>query len=314
MSSSSRFLARFFSSSSTSTQTLTLTPPPQFNLSTITDLANLRQWPKLRSHLHSLLSNPQTLPLSVPSFFHSLSSSFLPRSSQSIVADILILSLLSASDTAAAVDAFFRSGHYRYKLSTFSLNPLLSSLIKTHHLNLAQSVFNQMLTSRKIAPNSITFNTMINGLCKSGKLTKAEDMIKDMKAWGVSPNVVTYNTLIDGYCKRGKMYRADGLVKEMVGFGILPNSVTFNVLIDGYCKDGNLKGGLKFFEEMKRQGVEPSVNLGEKRKMDEANGLLNEMLEKGLVPNNVTYDIIKDGMVEKGFVPDIDGHLSNSAS
>ena len=35
-----------------------------------------------------------------------------------------------------------------------------------------------------------------------------------MKAWGVSPNVVTYNTLIDGYCKMGrvgKMYKADSI-------------------------------------------------------------------------------------------------------
>jgi hypothetical protein len=42
-------------------------------------------------------------------------------------------------------------------------------------------------------------------------------------------------------------------------------------------------------------------------KMEEANELLNEMLEKGLVPNGHTYDIINAGMVEKGFVPDIRG-------
>jgi len=55
-------------------------------------------------------------------------------------------------------------------------------------------------------------------------------------------------------------------------------------------------------------------SLCEKCKMEEANGLLNEMLEKGLVPNKVTYDIIKEGMVEKGFITDIDGHLYNAST
>lgn len=49
----------------------------------------------------------------------------------------------------------------------------------------------------------------------------------------------------------------------------------------------------------------------EKGKLEEANGLLNEMLEKGLVPNRTTYEVVKDEMVERGFYPDIDGHLYN---
>ncbi|KAI5409524.1 hypothetical protein KIW84_055090 [Lathyrus oleraceus] len=63
-------------------------------------------------------------------------------------------------------------------------------------------VYKEMI-KRSIRPNMNTFNVFVNGLCRGGKLNKAEDVFEDMKAWGVLPNVVTYNTLVDGYCKRG---------------------------------------------------------------------------------------------------------------
>ncbi|KAF4373962.1 hypothetical protein F8388_007868 [Cannabis sativa] len=65
------------------------------------------------------------------------------------------------------------------------------------------------------------------------------------------------------------------------------NIVTYNLLIKGYCEKGML---------------------------EDANRLLNEMLEKGLVPNRITYDVVREEMLEKGFCPDIAGHLSYVSS
>lgn len=63
-----------------------------------------------------------------------------------------------------------------------------------------------------------------------------------------------------------------------------PNIVTYNVLIKGFCQKG---------------------------KLEDANSLLNELLEKGLIPNKTTYQIIREEMMEKGFIPDIEGHMYN---
>nr|POE64064.1 pentatricopeptide repeat-containing protein [Quercus suber] len=107
----------------------------------------------------------------------------------------------------------------------------------------------------KIEPDVITLNDVVNGLCKVGKLNKAGDVIEDMKAWGFSTNVVTYNTLIDGYCKMGrvgKMYKAESILKDMVANHVYPNEVTYNILIDGFCKDENVLATKKVFEEMQR--------------------------------------------------------------
>ena len=65
------------------------------------------------------------------------------------------------------------------------------------------------------------------------------------------------------------------------------NVATYNVLIKGFCRTG---------------------------KLEDANRLINEMLEKGLNPNRTTYDIVRLEMLDKGFVPDIEGHLYNISS
>jgi len=65
------------------------------------------------------------------------------------------------------------------------------------------------------------------------------------------------------------------------------NVAIYNLLIEGFCSTG---------------------------KLEDASRLLNEMLEKGLNPNRTTYDIVRLEMLDKGFIPDIEGHLYNISS
>ena len=44
----------------------------------------------------------------------------------------------------------------------------------------------------------MTYNTLIDGLCKKGEIDKEMDFLQDMISKGFAPNMVTYNTLIDG--------------------------------------------------------------------------------------------------------------------
>ena len=59
-----------------------------------------------------------------------------------------------------------------------------------------------------ISPNSVTYNSIINGLCKLGKFAFSEEMHNDMIKAGVEPDVRTYATLIDGYAQRGCLEEA----------------------------------------------------------------------------------------------------------
>uniref|UniRef100_A0A2N9F826 Pentacotripeptide-repeat region of PRORP domain-containing protein n=1 Tax=Fagus sylvatica TaxID=28930 RepID=A0A2N9F826_FAGSY len=318
-------------------------------------------------------------PQAPPHFSTTCSAQRLTRSSLSV--DMLVLAYVRNRKTHLGFEVFKRAGDYGFRLSVFSCNPLLSDLVKKSEIGDVEFVYKE-IRRRRIEPNVITFNVVVNGLCKVGKLNKAGDVIEDMKSWGVSPNVVTV----------GKMYKADSILKEMVANKVCPNEVTYNILIHGFCKDENLSAAKKVFEEMQRQGlranvitynslinglccdekldeaiglrdemlgsgVKPNVITykwvleGESRKaarllneifkvglspshvtyntlmdgycmegnlkaalngkLEEANRLLNEMLERGLIPNRTTYEVVREEMMEKGFVPDIEGHLYN---
>jgi pentatricopeptide repeat protein len=54
-------------------------------------------------------------------------------------------------------------------------------------------------------PNVVTYNIIINELCKKGQIEKAMDLIHVMISTGHHPDVTTYNTLIDGLVKKGKI-------------------------------------------------------------------------------------------------------------
>ncbi|KAM0991934.1 hypothetical protein ACFX2I_010224 [Malus domestica] len=99
-------------------------------------------------------------------------------------------------------------------------------------------------------------------LCKVGKLDKAKDVANDTKAWGISPNVVAYKTLIDGLCKMG------GLGKMYEVDAVLTEMVSNN--------------------------VRPS-------QLDEAGGLLDEVLGLGVKPNVVTYNAPYKCILSSGF-------------
>jgi pentatricopeptide repeat protein len=50
---------------------------------------------------------------------------------------------------------------------------------------------------------------------------------------GFNPMILTYNALIQGLCKNGQGDDAEDLMKEMVGKGITPDDSTYISLIEG---------------------------------------------------------------------------------
>jgi len=49
---------------------------------------------------------------------------------------------------------------------------------------------------------SATYNTLIDGLCKQGKLYEAIIFLEEMMQEGVSPDIVVWNSLVSSICKK----------------------------------------------------------------------------------------------------------------
>ena len=55
----------------------------------------------------------------------------------------------------------------------------------------------------------VLYTTVIHGLLKEGEVSKACSLFDEMVQQGVVPNVVTYNSIIDALCKAGAMDKTE---------------------------------------------------------------------------------------------------------
>jgi pentatricopeptide repeat protein len=62
-------------------------------------------------------------------------------------------------------------------------------------------------------------------------MAAAAAVLDEMRAVGVAPNYVTYTTLIDGWVRLGKIDEAQRMLDVMLVAGEQPNVVTFNSLL-----------------------------------------------------------------------------------
>ncbi|KAK4339145.1 hypothetical protein RND71_040607 [Anisodus tanguticus] len=127
-------------------------------------------------------------------------------------------------------------------------------------------------------PDVLTFNIVIDGLCKEGKVEDAEEVMKHMAGKGVEPDIITYNTIMDGYCLCGQRDRARRVFDSMIDKNIESDIISYNILINGYCKE---------------------------KKVDESMQLFCEISHKGSKPNTATYNTILQGLFEVGRIGDV---------
>ncbi|KAK2639384.1 hypothetical protein Ddye_027179 [Dipteronia dyeriana] len=274
---------------------------------------------KMYSNIKNLLNGlvKDEIFCSVSSIFHAFSLCSGDRlcDDHSRVIEMLVVAYVRNRKPHLGFEAFKRADDYGLKLSVVSCNQLLNSLVKEGEIEGVEYVYKEIMRKRKIKLNLVSFNIVIHGLCKFGKLNEASDVIEDMKSFGVLPDAITYNTLIDGYCNKGmigKLYRANAILKDMVESGIPADEFAFNILIDGFCKDGNVLAAMKVFDEMKTQSVTVSLitssslinGLFASGKLDEAIALCDQMMCSGLNPDIFTYNAIikvfcKQQMVDK---------------
>ncbi|RZB70094.1 putative pentatricopeptide repeat-containing protein [Glycine soja] len=62
-------------------------------------------------------------------------------------------------------------------------------------------------------------------------------LLKEMQSDGHVPGVVTYNALMNGLCKQGQVKNAKMLLDANVG--VAPNDITYNILLEGHSKHGS---------------------------------------------------------------------------
>ena len=81
-------------------------------------------------------------------------------------------------------------------------NILIESLCRARRAEEAAALLRRMKEEARLAPDAVTFATLIHGLCAAGDLRGALGLFREMERDGLRPTVATYNVLIRGFAAK----------------------------------------------------------------------------------------------------------------
>lgn len=160
-----------------------------------------------------------------------------------------------------------------------------------------------------LAPDVVSYSTIISGFCRNGEVEKAFQMKLAMVEKGVLPDAVTFSTLIHGLCLQRRLIEACDLYQEMLNVGLRPDEFTYTTLINAYCVEGDLNKALQLHDEMVQKGFLPDAvtysvlinGLNKQARTREAKRLLLKLFYEESVPNDVTYNTLIENCSDNEF-------------
>ncbi|KAJ4846566.1 hypothetical protein Tsubulata_049195 [Turnera subulata] len=81
----------------------------------------------------------------------------------------------------------------------------------------------------------------------------------DMNANGPTPDSVTYATILDGLCMQGRVDEALTLFQTMKKHSVKPDIVIYSILIGGMCNSGKVKHAWELFNSLSLKGLRPDA-------------------------------------------------------
>merc|ERR1719333_1432023 len=95
-----------------------------------------------------------------------------------------------------------------------------------------------MMKERGVAPDAITFNSLISACEKRMWPERATELLREMEETGPAPDVKAYTALMSCWAKSKQPEKALEVYREMVGKGIEANAITYSTLAWACEKSG----------------------------------------------------------------------------
>ncbi|GLU09563.1 hypothetical protein SLE2022_264160 [Rubroshorea leprosula] len=194
---------------------------------------------------------------------------------------------------------------------------LLDTLCKYGYVKQAVEFFNKRKS--QFRPDLKMYTILISGWCKIKRIDMAEKFLKEMIDRGIEPNLVTFNVLLDGICRRASLHpderfqrtimNAERVFDEMHHRGIEPDVTSYSIVLHVYSRAHKPEVTIDKLKEMKEKGIHPTVAtytsvmkcLCSCGRIEEAEVLLGEMIRDGVSPSAATYNcFLKEYKGRKG--------------
>jgi pentatricopeptide repeat protein len=128
-----------------------------------------------------------------------------------------------------------------------SYNSMIAGYARAGRMQDAMDVFRSM-KSCGLQPDRFTYTSLIKASVESGDVDGGKSILDDMESRGLEADVFAYNTVIKGLCDRFRWYEAKELVTEMEWNGVRPDSYTYGMLMNGLIKADKPGPALTLFE------------------------------------------------------------------
>jgi pentatricopeptide repeat protein len=131
-----------------------------------------------------------------------------------------------------AVSSFQRMLQMRHTPPIVEFNKILTSLVKIKHYTTVISLCHKLEQFKEITPDLCTFNILINCYCHlSGQITFSFSVLGKILKMGYQPNTITFTTLIKGLCLSGHVKKALHFHDHVLTKGFQLNQVSYGTLI-----------------------------------------------------------------------------------
>ncbi|CAA3001076.1 Hypothetical predicted protein [Olea europaea subsp. europaea] len=184
---------------------------------------------------------------------------------------------------------------------------LLHVYSRAHKPQLSLDKLN-MMKEKGICPSVATYTSVVKCLCSCGRIKDAEDLLNEMVLNGVSPTAMTLNCFFKEYKGRSDVESAMKLYKKMKEGGLWcsPSIHTYHILLGMVLKLGKMGLAREIWDDMKASGTGPDLDgytllihgLCEKRKWRDACEFFVEMIEKGFLPQKITFETLYRGLIQ----------------
>jgi pentatricopeptide repeat protein len=145
-----------------------------------------------------------------------------------------------------------------YEPDLFTVNIVLRHYARKKDLQAMMDLIDRLPTFR-LAPDLVTYTTLISGLLDAGKPSAAKGILDVMQKANIQPNSYVYSLLIADLAKKGSsdaMVSAEALIRQMNKVGIKATAITWTALASGYFRANMIQEGLEAIRRARSKGVE----------------------------------------------------------
>lgn len=143
---------------------------------------------------------------------------------------------------------YFLKGHDEIILDEVIFNSILDGLLKSGKFEDALKIYEDM-KKHQISRSNATFSILIKIFSKMNNVEKAVEVYNEMISEKMKPSLITYTSILQILIKSKRIQNAIEIFEEILENKMNPDQVLFNVIINGCVFNGKLEAACKFLFE-----------------------------------------------------------------